>query len=79
VLGDADKYMDPAEKKKAMENDPYPAFRKKLIDTGVAKEDQLAKIEADIEAQLDEAVNFALESPFPDLKEVTRDVYGDVA
>lgn len=79
VFGDNDAYMDPAEKKAAMEADPYPAFRKKLVESGVATEAQLAEIEAKVEADLDEAVNFALEAPFADLKEVMTDVYGDVA
>jgi len=52
-------------------------FRARLIDEGIASESELAAIEADIEAQLDEAVDFALASPFPDLGELTRDVYAN--
>lgn len=79
VFGDADKYMPPEQKKAAMEADPYPAFRAKLIATGVADEAALAKIEADVEAALDDAVAFAFDSPFPDVKELTTDVYGAVS
>jgi len=32
-----------------------------------------------VEADLDAAVEFALNAPFPELEEVTRDVYGDAA
>jgi pyruvate dehydrogenase E1 component alpha subunit len=79
VLGDADKYMDPAVKAAAIADDPYPKFRKRLIDGGIANEEQLAKIEQDIEAQLDEAVAFALDASPPGLEELTTDVYGEVA
>ena len=79
VFGDADKYMDPAEKAAAVAADPYPAFRAKLIADGVATEAQLAEIEAGFEAALDEAVAFALDAPFPGVEELTRDVYGEVA
>ena len=79
VFGDNDAYMDKAEKAAAMEADPYPRYRSKLIADGVATEDQLAKIEAEVEAQIDEAVEFALQSPSPGEEELTRDVYGEVA
>ena len=54
-----------------------PLFRAKLIETGVATEDQLAGIEADIERQIEEAVQFALNSDIPSADEITRDVYAD--
>jgi acetoin:2,6-dichlorophenolindophenol oxidoreductase subunit alpha len=79
VFGDADKYMDPAEKAAAIAADPYPRFRKRLIEGGIATEEQLAKIEQDVEAQLDEAVAFALDTPPPGPEELTTDVYGDAA
>ncbi len=79
VFGDADRYMDPAEKAAAIAADPYPAFRAKLIADGLASEADLAGIEAGVEAELDEAVAFALASPYPDLGELTSDVYGEVA
>jgi TPP-dependent pyruvate/acetoin dehydrogenase alpha subunit len=79
VFGDADKYMDPEEKKKFVAADPYPIYRAKLISSGVATEAQLAEIEQKIEGQIEEAVNFALEAPFPSFEEASRDVYGDAA
>ncbi|HET9629035.1 MAG TPA: thiamine pyrophosphate-dependent dehydrogenase E1 component subunit alpha [Novosphingobium sp.] len=77
VFGDADAYMDKAQKKAAIEADPVPLFRARLIAEGIASEDQLAAIEAAIETQIDEAVEFALASPFPGLEELTRDVYAE--
>ncbi|TAL00097.1 MAG: thiamine pyrophosphate-dependent dehydrogenase E1 component subunit alpha [Rhodospirillaceae bacterium] len=76
VFGDADKYMDKAQKAAAVAADPYPIYRTKLIATGVASEAELAKIEADVEAALDVAVEFALQAAYPGLEELTTDVYG---
>lgn len=77
VMGDMDGYMDKAQKQAAIEADPYPRFRARLIADGLADEATLAKIEADVETALDEAVDFALASPFPALDELRRDVFAD--
>ena len=77
VFGDADNYMDKARKAKAIAEDPVPAFRAKLIESGVASEDQLAAMEAAIEKEIDEAVEFALASDFPGVEELKRDVFAE--
>src|SRR6218665_808002 len=77
VFGDADNYMDKARKAEAIENDPVPRFRAQLIATGVATEEQLAEMEAAIEQEIDEAVEFALASEFPDVEELKRDVFAE--
>ena len=75
VFGDPGEYMDKDEMAAALRDDPVPALRKRLIDEGIASGDQLGRIEAAIEARLDEAVEFALNSPMPELIELKRDVY----
>lgn len=77
VFGDADGYMDKERKARAIEEDPVPRFRAYLINEGIASEDDLAGMEAGIEADLDEAVDFALASDFPDLDELRRDVFAE--
>jgi len=77
VFGDADNYMDKARKAKAIAEDPVPAFRAKLIESGVASEDQLAAMEVAIEEEIDEAVEFALASDFPGIEELKRDVFAE--
>jgi pyruvate dehydrogenase E1 component alpha subunit len=77
VFGDADAYMDKGEKDAWMAKDPVPLFRNWLIKTGLASEDQLATLEAAIELEIDEAVEFTLNSPYPDLAELRRDIYKD--
>ena len=75
VFGDADAYMDEGEKEAAMAADPYPRYRQQLIDQGVASEEELAAIEAGHAAEIEEAIQFALDCPYPDASEVYKDVY----
>lgn len=77
VFGDADAYMDKGEKDAWVAKDPVPLFRAWLIATGLASEDQLAAMEAAIDCEIDEAVEFTLNSPYPDLAELKRDIYKD--
>lgn len=79
VFGDAGKYIPPAELEAAIAADPYPRFRARLIADGLATEDQLAAIEAGCETALDEAVEYALASPYPGPEEANTDVYGAAA
>lgn len=79
VFGDSDAYMDKEQKKAAIEADPVPIFRARLIAEGIASEDELAAMEAAIEAEIDAAVEFALASPFPELDELIKDVYAEGA
>ena len=75
VLGDADAYMPKGEKEAAMARDPVVRFRAWLIEQGHASEAELAQLEAAIEKEIDEAVEFALSSPQPDVSELRRDVF----
>ena len=77
VFGDQDAYMDKARKEKAIADDPVPRFRARLIADGVAGEEQLAALEAAIEADIDAAVEFALASDFPDVEELKRDIFAE--
>lgn len=75
VFGDADNYMDEDRKAAAIAADPVPRFRAHLITEGIASEDELAAMEAQIEADIDEAVEYALASPFPGVEELSRDIF----
>jgi pyruvate dehydrogenase E1 component alpha subunit len=79
VMGDAGNYIPKEEMAAAVAADPYPRFRAKLVADGISTEAALDALEADIEVQLDEAVEHALASPFPDLSELSTDVYGAAA
>ena len=57
-------------------NDPVPAFRTRLIEMQVPEADLVA-IETAVEAEIDEAVAFAFDSPFPDAGELRIDVVAE--
>jgi len=75
LIGDMDVYMDPERKRAAIEADPFPRFRADIIARGVIDEKGVEAIESEIERQLDDAVEFALSSAFPEVEELRRDVF----
>lgn len=77
TMGDDDSYMDEGEKVAWMAKDPVPRYRAWLIAHSHVTETQLAEMEAGIEREIDDAFSFAMESPYPDLIELRRDVYSD--
>ena len=77
VFGDDDKYMNAGEKDAAREFDPLPRFRQKLIDDGIATEEQLEQLKADIEAEVKDAIEFAQSCEYPSVDELRRDVFAE--
>ena len=75
IFGDTDAYMDPERKAAAIAADPVPRFREWLIEQGHAAEADLAAMEAAIDAEIDQAIDYALASDFPDVGELSRDVF----
>jgi TPP-dependent pyruvate/acetoin dehydrogenase alpha subunit len=75
LLGDMDAYMDQGERDGWMAKDPVPVFRAWLVAEGHAGEEELVAMEKKIEADIEEAVAFAMASPFPELDEIRRDVF----
>jgi TPP-dependent pyruvate/acetoin dehydrogenase alpha subunit len=59
----------------ARARDPILLFRKKLRAKGVLSEPAAKRIEESVRAELEEAVRFALASPFPAPEEATQYVY----
>lgn len=74
-FGDDDSYIPPAQKATAMEADPVPRLRARIIADRIASEEELTSFEADIEAQIDEALEFALASPWPEPDDLRFDVF----
>jgi TPP-dependent pyruvate/acetoin dehydrogenase alpha subunit len=75
VFGDADAYMDKAEKAAAVAADPVPRYRSWLIEQRYATEFELAAIDEAYAKQISEAIEAALAAPFPDVSELRRDVF----
>lgn len=75
VFGDPGHYIPKARMEQAEKDDPVPRFRAWLLSEGVCDSAVLEAIEARIAQELDEAVEFAFNSPYPDVIELRRDVF----
>jgi acetoin:2,6-dichlorophenolindophenol oxidoreductase subunit alpha len=75
VFGSNYSYVPKALLDEAAERDAVPALRRRLLERQVA-EATLAAIEAAVDAEIAEAVEHALASPYPDEGEIRRDVLG---
>lgn len=75
VLGDQSEYIPAEEMKAAVARDPIPILRALLIAEKHASQPELAEMEAAIGREIDDALQFALGSAYPDVAEIRRDVY----
>lgn len=57
------------------ERDPLKLLADWLIETGAAQDTLLNRIQAEVRTEMDAAVKFALDAPYPDASEVDEDVY----
>ena len=74
-MADPEAYRTKEEVEKWRQEDPILRFRGKLLAEGVATEDELNAIDSEVDAQMEEAVRFADESPVPDPSTLTDYVY----
>ena len=70
-------YRDEGERQTWLERDPIAIFRAHLSATGIATDEELDGLEAEVAAEVDEAVRFAEASPFPDPSAAFADLYTD--
>jgi acetoin:2,6-dichlorophenolindophenol oxidoreductase subunit alpha len=76
--GDPMRYMPPEELAAAKERDPIPVYRRKLLDSGAATEDEIAAIDARSAEQVEQALQEVLAAPAPDLDEIEQDFFTDL-
>ncbi|HXF86520.1 MAG TPA: pyruvate dehydrogenase (acetyl-transferring) E1 component subunit alpha [Anaerolineales bacterium] len=76
-MGDPERYRKPEEVKKWQANDPIGIYRKYLLEKKIASAKALDEIEARVEKEVEEAVEFAEASPEPALEELFTDVYAE--
>ncbi|GGD80107.1 thiamine pyrophosphate-dependent dehydrogenase E1 component subunit alpha [Croceicoccus mobilis] len=75
LIGDMCDYMKHGELAEAKQEDPVPALRQRLIDEGIASEDELAGMESGIKEVIEAAVAAAYDADYPDAIELKRDVF----
>jgi pyruvate dehydrogenase E1 component alpha subunit len=73
-MGDPQRYRNKEEVEGRRPNDPINRWENKLLQRKWATEDEIKQIFARVDKQIDEAVQFAEESPFPDPSELYTDI-----
>ena len=74
-MADPEEYRTKDEVEEWKGRDPLVTFPKRVTDEGVLSEEELSKLDADAVKAVDEAMEFADSSPFPDLASLYDDVY----
>jgi pyruvate dehydrogenase E1 component alpha subunit len=74
-MGDPERYRKQEEVKKWQESDPIGIFRKNLIEKKTASAKALDEIDAQVEEEVNKAVEFAESSPEPAMEELFTDIY----
>jgi pyruvate dehydrogenase E1 component alpha subunit len=73
-MGDPQRYRTREEVEEAKARDPVARWRRTLQEDDLASEDELRKIEDEVEAEVEDAVRFAENSPAPDPSALCNDV-----
>ena len=73
--GEPDTYRPPEEVEAWMQREPIAPYRTKLIEQGVLTEAEASKIEAGVLEELDGAVEFARQSPYPKPESALEDLW----
>ncbi|MCD5415459.1 MAG: thiamine pyrophosphate-dependent dehydrogenase E1 component subunit alpha [Clostridiales bacterium] len=77
-VGDPEMYRTKEEVEKRFDaNDPIKRFKDKIISEGVLSENDFKEIQEKVINEIDEAVQFALDSPYPEVEELYNDLYID--
>ncbi len=70
-------YREAKEREHWLSRDPIKLFRKVLIDQGVGDEAAMDALEAEVAQEVEDAVTFSDDSPYPDLEVAFQHLYTD--
>ena len=76
-LADPDELRAEEEKQFWAQRDPIKALERDLVSAGLATSDDLRTIEKEIDAEVQDSVDFALSAPEPDGSELTRYIWAE--
>lgn len=71
------KYREAGEVADWVARDPIPFFRGWLVEDGGVSEAEVERVEYEVHAEVDDAVDLAREAPFPDAEEAFDDLYSN--
>lgn len=74
-MSDPQKYRSKDEVEQYKQRDPVETVKATILANGFATEEEIAALDQKIKGQVDEAVKFAEESPYPPADEAFKDVY----
>jgi pyruvate dehydrogenase E1 component alpha subunit len=74
-VGFARRYRTKEELEAHMQQEPVGRFRRWLLEHQVLSEAEIQEVEAQVEAELQEAIEFVHRSPIPDVSTITEHVY----
>jgi TPP-dependent pyruvate/acetoin dehydrogenase alpha subunit len=77
-MSDPDLYRTKEEIEEWKKRDPIALFESRLRDSQMLTDSELEKIEADVAAEIEDAVRFAEVSPFESVEDLLKDVGGTV-
>ncbi len=77
--GDPQTYRPKEDIEKAKHNDPLPSFRSFLLDNRILEKTELENMEERVEAEVEAALKFADESPYPSSEEALDDLFFEEA
>ncbi len=75
MVGDTEPYRTKEEVAEWRAKDPITAFPQRLIAEFGFNQAEIAEIEAEVAAEMEEISRFALESPWPDVSEIAEHVF----
>ncbi len=75
--GDADAYRTDGFKAEMMERDPVDVYAKRLTDEGVLNESDIAALQQSVYDEVEEALEFAQASPYPEPETAMEDVFAE--
>ncbi|MFA6983482.1 MAG: thiamine pyrophosphate-dependent enzyme, partial [Sedimentibacter sp.] len=61
-----------------LKKDPIPRVEKYFVNNGVMTEEEIKKLNDDVDKMVEEAIDFAEKSPVPSLESALKDVYSDI-
>ena len=76
-MGDPERYRQKDEVKKWQEEDPIGIYRQYLLKEKIASSEELEELESKVEAETQDAIEFAESSPEPAPEELFKDIYAD--
>ena len=74
-VGDPQKYRDPKDIEEAVKNDPLKRYQERLLAEGELTLEEIERLESEIKAEIEDAVQFAKNCPVPGTEQAFKNVY----